>query len=209
MIQFARGLSRFQRNNSLEITKNVMGLSWWLFSTESTPCRGHCDHAYAIENDNTWQCSCGSWEIVYEVPTIVGSRENKPWGDAWYDDEEMPRLRMLSVEQRAAERRLLMQRLEAAQVEDHLRKVESLYCDRSGQLKQEKMQLKRCKWDNHPAENGYPAGCAAHHKGKCPWVHKDQPQLLSQMGSAPVRPAALTPSTGRDFSALRNNKGRQ
>jgi hypothetical protein len=162
-----------------------------------------------MDNDGVWRCGCGSWDIVQEAPKptlfelrfpeLAAYNGQRLWGDVWYDQEEAPRLASLTAAQHAAAKAELDARLLAGQVESHLAKVASLYCDRSGKLKQEKVVLRRCKWDNHAAENGFPAGCAAHHKGKCPWVHKDQPQLLAQLqaGSAPL------PQNGvRDFSAL-------
>ena len=191
------------------VNESKMNQTWWVYEADESPCPGNCCAAQSMDNDGVWRCGCGTWDVVQEAPKptlfelrfpdLAAYNGQRLWGDVWYDQEEAPRLASLSAADHAAAKAALDARLLAGQVESHLAKVASLYCDRSGQLKQEKVILRRCKWDNHPAENGYPAGCAAHHKGKCPWVHKDQAQLLGQLqaGSAPL------PQNGvRDFSSL-------
>ena len=191
------------------VNESKMNQTWWVYAEDECPCPGNCCAALSMDNDSVWRCGCGTWDIVQEAPKptawqlrfpdLAAYEGQRLWGDVWYEREEAPRLASLTTAQHAAAKAELDARLLAGQVESHLAKVASLYCDRSGQLKQEKVILRRCKWDSHPAENGYPAGCAAHHKGKCPWVHKDQAQLLAQLqaGSAPL------PQNGtRDFSAL-------
>ena len=186
-----------------------MDQTWWVYDSEERPCIGRCDPGYAIDDDGVWRCNCGTWTIVQEAPqktmfeTMFPELQvymgQKLWGDIWYDTEEAPRLARMTAADRAAETSAMDARIAVGMVECHLRKVESLYCDRSGKLKQDKLILRRCKWDDTPAANGYKAGCEAHHKGKCPWVHKDQPQLLAQLqaGGKPL------PQNGaRDFSAL-------
>jgi hypothetical protein len=179
--------------------------SWWVYSTDERPCCGGCDPAYAMDNDGFWRCRCGIWEMVQEAPTLLFPEMAKyngqrGWGDIWYDEEEAPRLAKQTVAERTAERTASDARMAVAMVSEHLRKVESLYCDRSGKLKQEKVVLRRCKWDDSPASNGFPAGCAAHHSGKCPWVHKDQAQLLTQLQTGKPQGQGGV----RDFGALLN-----
>lgn len=191
------------------VNESKMNQTWWVYEADESPCPGNCCAAQSMDSDGVWRCGCGTWDVVQEAPKptlfelrfpeLAAYNGQRLWGDVWYDQEEAPRLASLSAADHAAAKAALDARLLAGQVESHLAKVASLYCDRSGKLKQEKVVLRRCKWDNHAAENGFPAGCAAHHKGKCPWVHKDQPQLLTQLqaGSAP-----LSQNGVRDFSAL-------
>jgi hypothetical protein len=177
--------------------------TWWVYADDESPCAARCDPAHSLDDDGVWRCGCGTWDVVAEKPAAeffpglnMWSGQT-PWGDLWYDTEELPRLRSLTAAQREAEKSAFMTRITAGLVDEHLRKVESLYCDRSGNLKQDKLVLRRCKWDDTPAGNGFVAGCAAHHKGKCPWVHKDQQQLLAQLKGV---------VGGRDFTALSNKK---
>lgn len=191
------------------VNESKMNQTWWVYEEDVSPCPGNCCPANSMDSNSVWRCGCGTWDIVQEAPKptlfqlrfpeLAGYNGQRLWGDVWYEQEELPRLRSQTDAQRAAEKAALDARLMAGQVQSHLAKVESLYCDRSGKLKQEKLILRRCKWDDSPAENGFAAGCAAHHKGKCPWVHKNQPQLLEQLqaGSKP-----LSQNDTRDFSAL-------
>jgi len=189
------------------VNESNMDRTWWVYEEDVSPCPGNCCPAQSMDNDGVWRCDCGSWKIVQEAPKpslfelrfpeLAAYQGQRLWGDVWYDQEELPRLRSQTEAQRLAEKAALEARILAGQVESHLAKVASLYCDRNGQLKQDKLIMRRCKWDDTPAGNGYPAGCAAHHKGKCPWVHKDQPQLLLQLQSGKQ-------STTRDFSVLAN-----
>ena len=192
------------------VNESKMNQTWWVYEADESPCPGNCCAAQSMDNDGVWRCGCGTWDVVQEAPKptlfelrfpdLAAYNGQRLWGDVWYDQEEAPRLASLSAADHAAAKAALDARLLAGQVESHLAKVASRYCDRSGQLKQEKVILRRCKWDNHPAENGYPAGCAAHHKGKCPWVHKDQAQLLGQLQAGTTVP--LSQNGTRDFSAL-------
>lgn len=191
------------------VNESKMNQTWWVYEDEQSPCPGNCCPAQSMDNDSVWRCDCGTWDIVQEAPKpslfelrfpdLAVYNGQRLWGDVWYEQEEAPRLRSQTAADLAAERAALDARLQAGQVECHLAKVASLYCDRNGQLKQEKLILRRCKWDDSPAANGFPAGCAAHHKGKCPWVHKNQPQLLAQLqaGGRPVAQSGV-----RDFSVL-------
>lgn len=60
-----------------------------------------------------------------------------------------------------------------------------------------------CKWADHPAENGWAAGCGKHHEGVCPYFHKDEPEWAIIRGSVPAAGAG-----GRDFSSLKNGPRR-
>ena len=192
------------------VDDSKMNQTWWVYAEDECPCPGQCDAALSMDSDGVWHCQCGTWDVLQEAPAdtpfslrfpdLAAFNGQRLWGDVWYEREELPRLASQTAAERAAELAALEARLVAGRVDEHLRKVESLYCDRSGQLKQEKVVLRRCKWDSSPAANGFAAGCAAHHKGKCPWVHADQPQLLAQLQAA-GRPQSQ-PQSGRDFSAL-------
>lgn len=126
------------------------------------------------------------------------------WGDVMSALEEAAREAETPAQKAAREAREAAEKAEAQKASEakmvsyHIEKCASVYCDRSGALK--KTVLRMCKWDDHPAENGYPAGCAAHHKGACPWVHKDQPELMRELNAG--KAAAVAKTGGRDFSAL-------
>jgi hypothetical protein len=191
------------------VNESKMNQTWWIYEADESPCPGNCCAAQSMDNDGVWRCGCGTWDVVQEAPKLslfelrfpelAAYNGQRLWGDVWYDQEEAPRLASLSAADHAAAKAALDARLLAGQVESYLAKVSSLYCDRSGKLKQEKVVLRRCKYDNSPAENGFPAGCVGHHKGICRFVHKDQQQLLAQLqaGSAP-----LSQNGVRDFSSL-------
>ncbi len=133
------------------------------------------------------------------------------WGDLMLAELDAEREKETSAQRTA---RLALEALERetaridqekAQVNYHVQKCASVYCDRSGGLK--KTVLRKCKWDDHPAENGFPAGCAAHKKGACPWVHKDQSALMAEFlaGSRPSSSGSAS-SGGRDFSGLQSSR---
>ena len=198
------------------VNESNMDRTWWVYQEDVSPCPGNCCPAQSMDSDGVWRCCCGTWDIVQEAPKptlfelrfpdLAVYQGQRLWGDVWYDQEEAPRLAKLTAADLAAAKAALDARILAGQVDCHLAKVASLYCDRSGKLKQEKRILRRCKWDNSPAANGFAAGCAAHHKGACPWVHKDQPELLAQLqaGGAPL------PQSGhRDFSVLASKPKQQ
>jgi len=198
------------------VNESNMDKTWWVYEADACPCPGNCDAAWAMDSNSVWRCNCGTWDILYEQPEIslwdkmfpefAAYNGQRLWGDVYYDEEEAPRLARLTAADKAAAKMALEARLAAGQVECHLAKVDSLYCDRNGKLKQEKIVLRRCKWDDCPAAGGFPAGCAAHQQGKCPWVHKNQPHLLAQL-QAGGRPTSQ--SGQRDFTVLKSNAKKQ
>jgi len=98
-------------------------------------------------------------------------------GEMWGDivcDLEMEMLALVSPAEKAAKDAAEKKRSEEALVSYHIHKQTLLNVDaKTGQLK--KQILRPCKWANHPAENGYPAGCAAYTKGCCAHLHPGQP----------------------------------
>jgi len=91
------------------------------------------------------------------------------WGDIIYELESAMR-EMVTPEEIAEKMAAEKMRTEAALVKYHIHKQTLMNVDaKTGQLKKKIARL--CKWANHPAENGYPAGCAAHAKGCCAHLH--------------------------------------
>jgi hypothetical protein len=99
---------------------------YWVFNDQS-PCSGHCDPAYAIDNDSVWRCNCGSWPVLDAEPTgemaerfaAIAARLSPPpvkplfpdlpysfddgaalWGDIMLDEAEAE-FAALSTEQQA------------------------------------------------------------------------------------------------------------
>lgn len=157
-------------------------------------CPGNCPQHPLVE--------VSGYMRLFQNATLTGLW----WGDVMLAldeaerDAETSAQRAARLVREAVEREAARIDSEASAVSYHVQKCASVYCDRSGGLK--KTVLRKCKWDDHPAENGFPAGCAAHHKGACPWVHKSQPELMKELlaGSSGSRPASA--SNMRDFSAL-------
>ncbi len=160
---------------------------------DSRVCPGNCS-AHPLVSPQ------GSEQRLYYDAMVTGFS----WGDVLtlLEDAaleaESPAQRAARLARKAAEEEEYRRTSEAKMVEYHVEKCASVYCDRSGGLK--KTVLRMCKWDDHPAENGFPAGCAAHKKGACPWVHKDQPALMAELAAGVSARTAHT--GGRDFSAL-------
>lgn len=63
-----------------------------------------------------------------------------------------------------------------------------------------------CKWAEHPAENGWPAGCGKHKEGVCPYFHTDEAEwaIIKGTASGPIGAGGGRP---RDFSALKASGG--
>jgi hypothetical protein len=218
---------------------------YWVFDAEHGACP-QCSPADAIDG-GFWTCSHIQRLVVDEVPAVGHKHDSRVcpgncpqhplvpasgllrlyfdaavtgllWGDILSLQEEAER-NAETPSQRAAREAREAAAAAVAQakiVSYHVEKCASVYCDKEGNLK--KTIMKKCKWDDHPAENGFHPGCGAHlgkackkcqaageHlaccKGKvgaCPWVHKDQPDLMAEL---------LSGTGGRDFSALRGGRG--
>ena len=132
-----------------------------------------------------------------EHPLMIGSVKEfhhamlmgGTWGDIVYD-LEMEILAMATPEERAAKEAAEKKRSEEAIVTYHIHKQKLLNVDsKTGQLK--KQIARPCKWANHPAENGYPAGCAAYSKGCCAHLHPGQPGYEDAKNG--VRPTTSSP----------------
>lgn len=91
------------------------------------------------------------------------------WGDMVCEIEE--KIRSLETDAEKMMRKAAdLKKTQEALVAYHIHKKTLINVDaKTGQLKK-KLQ-RPCKWANHPAENGYPAGCAAHHKRCCEYLH--------------------------------------
>jgi hypothetical protein len=143
---------------------------------------------------------------IYQNATLMGVL----WGDIMMAEldavreKETPAQRIARLARETLEREASRVVQEKAQVAYHVQKCASVYCDRSGALK---TVWKMCKWDDTPAVGAWPAGCAAHHKGACGYVHKNQPALLAEFlaGSRPSS-AGSASSSGRDFSGLSSSR---
>lgn len=91
------------------------------------------------------------------------------WGDIVYE-LEMAMRELMTPEEVAKKEAENKKKSEEALVKYHIHKKTLINVDaKTGQLK--KRLPYPCKWANHPAENGYPAGCAAQHKGCCEYLH--------------------------------------
>ena len=133
------------------------------------------------------------------------------WGDIMWQWEQEALARMtpqermaLAVRQEAEEkaRKKAIAEAEVRKAKDiqqmHKKPMQRMYDRRTG-------KPLACKWAEHPAENGWPAGCGKHAEGVCPYFHTDEPEWAIIKGKAPL--ASGGGCGARDFSGLKGRGG--
>ena len=133
---------------------------------------------------NTNYLSCPAhqyeWREHTDCMQCISSAMNRlPWGSViCFMDEIVENNK--TEEQKEADRK--QQREEEIQrnIRAHDSKTANKYTDRNGKLT---LKIRApCKWychnghvgEEHPAENGYEAGCRDYKKNKCPFYHPDE-----------------------------------
>ena len=131
------------------------------------------------------------------------------WGDlVWKWEQEAlaaltPQERLALAVRKEAEEKARQKAMaeaeirKAAQIQQiHKKAMQRVYDRRTG-------EPVACKWAEHPAENGWEAGCGKHREGCCPYFHPDEPEWAIIKGRAPLPPGAGG-AGARNFSALRS-----
>jgi hypothetical protein len=136
------------------------------------------------------------------------------WGDIIYQWEQealarlSPHERMALAVRRESEDKAFKKSL----ADSEIRKAVDLQTFKKSSL--QRMYDRRtgkpmpCKWADHPAENGWAAGCGKHHQGVCPYFHKDEPEWALIRGSVPSGFAVGAGTGGDRFAALKSSRGR-
>ena len=142
--------------------ENAMDRTWYLSNNFESVCPGHCDPAYALDQDGTWSCNCGTWHPVAEppkllFPSVQAYSGQRLWGDIWQDEQDAEfarlsahdqRMRMLLEASKAREAAVAMAR---AAAESEVLKERSIVCDRQGKLKPQAQVMRLCRDANAPA----------------------------------------------------------
>jgi hypothetical protein len=165
--------------------------------SKAYPCK--CTDPSQADEGESFECSHGRW--LYVDDSRLAEKQKKQifngtnmnlflamdlglaWGDLMYEWEKMEREAETDVER--ARRLVLeakkMEELRISLITSHVNKFNDIYCDKkSGKLK--KREMRPCKWFCHggvlgraePGRDGWAAGCQAHLKKVCPFIHPDE-----------------------------------
>lgn len=132
------------------------------------------------------------------------------WGDIIYQQEQEALSKMTATERaalvlkQAAEDKARLRQMAEAEVRKakdiqqiHKKPMARMYDRRTG-------KPLACKWAEHPAENGWEAGCGKHREGVCPYFHPGEAEWAIIKGTA-----GGAASGGRNFGALKGNSQRR
>ena len=152
---------------------------------------GGCDPAFALEQDGTWTCGCGTWSRVATPPVLLWADQQiyygqRLWGDIWLDEQDAEFARLSAQEQRlrmlleASKAREASEALARAAALSEMAKARSLVCDRSGKIKMAKQKMLPCRYFKFRGVLGHAepggtnkkgvswlSGCELHHCGNC------------------------------------------
>ena len=167
-----------------------MDRNWYIEGDEHV-CGGNCDPAFALEQDGTWSCGCGTWTRVTTPPHLLwpdlqAYEGQRLWGDIWLDEQDAEFARLSEHDQRmrmlleASKAREASEALARAAALSEMVKARSLVCDRSGKIKVAKLKMLPCRYfkyrgvlgKSEPAGTNkkgvsWLSGCELHHCGKC------------------------------------------
>lgn len=143
----------------------------------------------------------------------LSSQIGMGWGDIIYQEEQKA-LAQMTPQERAA---LLVK--QAVEEKARIKSIAEHEIRKAKEIQQmQKKPLARmydrrtgkplaCKWAEHPAENGWEAGCGKHREGCCPYFHTDEPEWAIIKGTASSAPTSG--NGNRNFAALKSNNSQR